>query len=217
MVEREDTHAAFMTFVKDVLYPLMRAGLYAEMCEEAERRLAMETDPDLRFAIISTTAMLLYQPENRDLCLYWSERLCEEFDDWPFAWTHMAMGFRDWNDAANADNLIALGHYETALQRAYAADQWVRYVLFDICRHLTQMEDWPALEARMREIIADLENTREIDIPFLEDDWLRFVMPGLLDADLVARYQALVAADRVRRRGLSEAELRPATIDELEP
>lgn len=217
MAEREDTHAAFMAFVNDVLYPLMRAGLYTEMCEEAERRLAMETDPDSRFDIISITATLLYQPENRDLCLYWSERLCEEFDDWPFAWTHMAMGFRDWNDAANADNRIALGHYETALQRAYAADQWVRYVLFDICRHLTQMEDAAALEVRMREIVADLQNTREIDIPFLEDDWLKRVPEAAIDLCLRDRYTRLVAADRVRRRGLSEAELRPATIDELEP
>ena len=69
----------------------------------------------------------------------------------------------------------------------------------------------------MREIIDDLKNKREIDIPFLEDDWLRFLMPGTLDDALVTRYRSLVAADRARRRGLSEVELSPATLDELEP
>ena len=73
------------------------------------------------------------------------------------------------------------------------------------------------LDACMREIIDDLKNKREIDIPFLEDDWLRFLMPGTLDDALVTRYRSLVAADRARRRGLSEDELSPATLDELEP
>ena len=44
---------------------------------------------------------------------------------------------------------------------------------------------WPKLDACMREIIDDLKNKREIDIPFLEDDWLRFLMPGTLDDALV--------------------------------
>ena len=54
------------------------------------------------------------------------------------------------------------------------------------------------------EIIADLENEREIDIPFLEDDWLKRVPKEEMDEDLRRTYQALVVADKARRRAASE-------------
>ena len=50
----------------------------------------------------------------------------------------------------------------------------------------------------------DLENEREVDIPFLEDDWLKRVPEGKMDEDLRRTYQALVVADKARRRAAVE-------------
>jgi len=208
---------AYVTFRKEVLNPLMRVRLYEEMYEEAEIYLAATRDPDVRFTLMSEMSLFVYGTSDEGMGFRWLERLCDEFPENPFAWTRMAGWYCLRRDPTPEQCRIALGHYKTALARARTADEWVRSVLFSICRLHVSAEDWSALEARMREIIDDLENKREIDIPFLEDDWLRFLMPGTLDDALVIRYRSLVAADRARRRGLSEAELRPATLDELEP
>lgn len=46
----------------------------------------------------------------------------------------------------------------------------MRYVLFDMCQLLANMENWSGLEARMREIISDLVVERELDALFLKDN-----------------------------------------------
>ncbi|MAN79421.1 MAG: hypothetical protein CMM77_09660 [Rhodospirillaceae bacterium] len=102
------------------------------------------------------------------------------------------------------EDLERLRDYETALDRARKCDQWVRDVLFYIYRHLRQLEDYDQHEAYMRETVADLENERELDIPFLEDDWLKRIPVGKMDEDLRFIYQADVAADKARRRAAAE-------------
>ena len=92
----------------------------------------------------------------------------------------------------------------------------VRYVLFDLCRCLAKAEDWERLEARIREIVADLETMRELDSTVLEDDWPMPTKNGALEPALVARYRRLATADRERQDRLG-SKAGPATLDELEP
>ena len=82
----------------------------------------------------------------------------------------------------------------------------MRYVLFDMCQLLANMENWSGLEARMREIISDLAVERELDALFLEDDWLQSIPKGAIDVSLVAQYRRLVAAPPNQRGGHRDAQ-----------
>ena len=192
---------AYTAFRDEVFFPLLEAERYVEMGEAAETYLVTEQDSAIRFRVISEIAVFLDVPGHKDVAFHWAERLCEEFNDSPFAWCRMGAWYRAPRRETPANNRVAFGHYETGLGHAPAADQWVRYVLFDMCRLLANMENWSGLEACMREINSDLAVERELDALFLEDDWLQGIPEGAIDVSLVAQYWRLVAAPPNRRGG----------------
>lgn len=191
----------YTAYRDEVFFPLSEAERYVEMGEAAETYLATEQSLAIRFRVMSEISVFLDIPGCEDIAIRWVERICEEFNDSPFACCRMGAWYREPRRTTPANNKIAFGHYETALGHARAADQWVRYVLFDMCRLLADMKSWSGLDACMREIISDLEMKREHDTLFLEDDWLQSIPEGAIDASLVAQYRRLVAAPPNRRGG----------------
>lgn len=185
---------AYTAYRDEVFFPLLEAEHFVEMGEAAETYLATEQNPAIRFRVMSEISVFLDVSGHEDVAFDWTERLCGEFEDSPFAWCRMAAWYREPRRTTPANNRAAYGYYEKALGHARAADQWVRYVLFDMCRLLANMENWSGLEARMREIISDLEMKREHDALFLEDDWLQGIPEGAIDVSFVAQYRRLVAA-----------------------
>ena len=124
---------AYVTFRKEVLSPLSRARLFAEMYEEAEIYLAATRDPDVRFTLMSEMSLFVYGTSDEGIGFRWLERLCDEFPDNPFAWTRMAGGIacgetRHRNNAGSRSVIT-----KRLLARARTADKWVRSVLFSIC------------------------------------------------------------------------------------
>lgn len=186
--------------------PLMNRRRYQDICDLIIEKLAVENNPEFRFELFSILLVHLSQIGDEADCKRWAETLTKEFDHYPYAWTAMARSGVGAPKRHNTheEDLEALGYYEIALDRARKCDQWVRDILFYSCRHLCGMEDFVRHEAYMREIMDDLENEREVDIPFLEDDWLKRVPEGKMDEDLRRTYQALVVADKARRRAAVE-------------
>ena len=213
----QDAQEKYQKYQDEILAPLMRQRRYHDVCDLIVEKLKIETDPEFRYELISILLIHLTQINDGAGRKHWVQILTKEFDHYPFDWTTMAtMGVgAPTRQNTRDEDLEALGYYRIALDRARKCDQWVRYVLFDICRHLCRMEDYEQHEAYMREIMEDLENAREFDIPFLEDDWLKRVPEGKMDEDLRRTYQALVVADKARRRaaGIEEG---PPTRAELE-
>jgi len=211
-----DEWNAYIEFRDRTFFPLLEEDRYTEIADAADAFLASEENPAVRFRVISEVSVFLDEPGPADVAFRWAERLCLEFPDYPFAWCRMGAWFCAPYRATPENYRVAVGHYETALRHARAADEWVRYVLFDLCRCLAKAEDWERLEARIREIVADLETKRELDSTVLEDDWPMPTEDGALEPALVARYRRLAAADRDRRDRLGY-KTGPATLDELEP
>lgn len=203
---QEDTQNRYEKFYQEVVRPLAKEKRYRDACDLFISKLEVETDAEFRFELIPDLCVYLTQVGDGDARLHWAEVLTKEFDSRPHAWTNMVnfgVGAPK-RQNTHEEDLEALGYYEIALDRARKCDQWVRDILFYICRHLCRMEDYQQHESYMREIVADLENEREIDIPFLEDDWLKRVPAGRMDEDLRRTYQVLVVADKARRRAASE-------------
>ena len=203
---REDSLRRYNEYREEVLTPLMKQRRYRDVCALVIEKLDAEDDPGFRYELISILLVHLSQIDDEAGRKHWTRILTKEFDHSPFAWATMAMmgvGAPKRHNTREED-LEALGYYKIALDRARESNQWIRDTLFDICRHLCRMEDYEQHEAYMREIMDDLKNEREIDIPFLEDDWLKRVPEGEMDEDLRRTYQAYVVADKARRRAASE-------------
>jgi hypothetical protein len=204
---QEESGRRYEKFYREIVRPLTKEKRYRDVCDLLIEKLDIETDPDFRFVLIPDLCVYLTQVGDGDACLHWATVLTEEFDDRPLAWSNMAIfgvGAHHNRPLDETENLQRLGYYEIALDRARKCDQWVRDALFDICRLVTSLQDYEQHEAYMREIMEDLENEREIDIPFLEDDWLKRVPEGKMDEGLRRTYQALVTADKARRRAALE-------------
>lgn len=202
----KEAQERYQKYRDEILAPLMQERRYHDICDLIIEKLDIEADPEFRFELFSLLLVHLSQIDDEAGCKRWAEALTKEFDHYPYAWTAMARSGVGAPKRHNTqdENLEALGCYRIALDRARKCDQWVRDVLFYICRHLCRMEDYEQHEAYMREIVADLENEREIDVPFLEDDWLKWVPEGKMDEDLRRTYQAYVGADKARRLAASE-------------
>lgn len=202
-------HSSLERYIKyrdEVIVPLMEQRRFREICDLLIAKLDVETDPEFRFELFSLLIVHLSQIDDEAGCKHWARVLTEEFDHKPYAWTTMArsgVGSPKRHNTREED-LEALRYYEIALDRAYKSNQWVRDVLFYICRHLCHLKDYEQHEFYMRRIIDDLDKARELDIPFLEDDWLERVPEGKMDEDLRRTYQAYVVADKSRCREASE-------------
>lgn len=199
---------------KNILEPLRKENRLTELSDRVEVVLEGELNPRVRFELISEMASAL-RLFDEVLSHDWIARLTAEFDEDPFAWCQ----FANWHfmpEQSTKDELqTVLNHYGTALERARAKNEFIRYVLFDICRILREAQDFAGLEERMREILQDLEIRREVDCPFVEADWLNGITDGAVDPDLAERFRRLEAADKERFKQLGY-EIRPATLDELE-
>jgi len=147
-----------------------------------------------------------------------AKRLTEEYPEDCLSWT----GFGMWyycsgttGQQREADNLTALSHFKVALKKARAANEWIRYILFDICRLLAWIERYDEINGYMREILADMEIKREIDIPFFECDWLRFTPEDKIDPDLAKTFREIRAKDQARIEKFGHTDS-PATLKDLQ-
>ena len=204
---QEESPKRYERFYREVVRPLAKEKRHRDVCDLLINKLDTETDPEFRFELIPDLCVYLMQVGEGEACVHWAIVLTEEFDEQPLAWTNMAIfgvGADHNHPLDESEKLQKLGYYKVALGRGRKKNESVRYVLFDICRILTDLKEYEQLDACMHEIIADLENEREIDIPFLEDDWLKRVPKEEMDEDLRRTYQALVVADKARRRAASE-------------
>lgn len=165
--------------------------------------LADETNRHVRFHLMTDVSMHMHVYGDKVFSLAWATRLCEEFDREPFAWARMASWYRfgvPGEPVPPEDMEKAVDCYLIALQRARAANEWVRDMLGDICRLPMDMEDYPRLEVTMQEILEDVRNRRRYDFPKFEGEWLKRIPEGAIDPDLLARFWRFVMADWMRRR-----------------
>lgn len=217
-MDNADPMARRQAYQEEVLIPLGRQKRFREICDWIVSTLETEDDPEFRFDLIPDLCLHLQMLGDNDACRHWATVLTKEFDDWPLAWTNIAIygvGSDHSGPLNGEERKQKLAYYEIALDRAYKKDEWVRYTLFATCRQLTFMKEYGRLADRMREIIADLDNKREIDIPFLEADWLKRVPEGAIDEEVRRTYESYVQADAARRR-VSVGEEGPTTRQELE-
>lgn len=204
-------------FQDNVVRPMLGERRYFELCDVIEAKLEAERDEDFRFMLIGELVLYLQLAGDDRSSLDWAVRRCQEFDASPIAWS--ALG--SWHfysmhpgHPTQDEMLTALKNYNIALRRARSANEWVRYVLFNICRVLADLEEYTKLEATMREILDDLETERENDSPRLEGEWLNRVPEDALDASLLERYKLLEQADAARMKRLGYGT-RPATLSAL--
>jgi len=205
-------------YKESALFPLVRAGRYTELCDDIKERLRNEPDSEFRYQLMSELVKFSGLAGREEEGFLWAERLCQEFDDSPFswsvfAWTYLHRAYR--GEASQEELEKALQLCETGLERARAKNEFVRFVLFDMCRVLVFMEDYVRLEKTIRDIVEDLETFREFDSPRIEAEWLQSVPESKLDTALVARFKRLEEADVERTQPLWP-EIRPATLDDLE-
>jgi len=197
---------------------MVLGGRYKELCETITTELLSEHDKEFRLMLMKHLVHFLRYAGDGEASLSWAKRICEEDATSPFAWTGLANWHLHANcpDVATRDDLMnALRYCEIALEKAHSADQFVWYVLFDTCRVLTDLEDYPRIENTMKEILCDLEFVREHHSPRIEGEWLYRVPEGKLQLELVLRFKELEAIDRERMRR-HRYETRPATLAELE-
>ena len=213
-----ETSARLRDNHEDIIRPMIRERRFAALHRTMAAVIADEKDCEFAFDLMAETSISLRIAGEKTLSLAWARRITEKFNDSPFAWTDLARWywFGSPSDPMRPENMrIALGHYETALARARTMDKHVRYILFDMCRLLTDLEDYPRLAGAMRDILDDLNNRRDIDIPRIKGEWLKRLPEGALAPGLIARYRRIMAADAARNPHLG-FRIHPATLDELE-
>jgi len=199
-----------------ILFPMVRDKRFRELCDRILELLATEHDPDCRFALITDlTTFLRYAGDDQE-SLRWAQSLTQEYADNPFAWTNLA-GWYFYSphpgSPSNKDRGRALEYFETALKIARQQNEFVRSVLFAICRVLTDMADYAALSEYMNEILLDMNIQREYDIPQFEADWLNRVPAGAIAPDLRETFIRLEAADSKRRQSNRFSTMAPTRSD----
>lgn len=220
MTESPEIQNKIRKFEEDVLHPLIREERYDELCEQITQRLSEETDPDFRYELKSdliTVLHLLDGAESR--CIRAGESLVEEFPDHPLAWLQLAKMYfyvPKGQERTPEGTSKAFQYFDKALYVARERDEWVRYVLFDLCRAFASMTQYDELELVMREIMEDLAHTRRLDIPKLEGDWLRRIPRGSLDGDLIERYIDLCHRSAKRWQELGDTAVTIPTLADLD-
>lgn len=200
------------------MFPLAGQGRFRELSEIIESQLETERDPEFRYELMSNLVHFLDLAGQYDESLQWAQALCVEFGESPFAWSVHAWRYihKAYRGEASEEELEkAYRLCETGLERARAKNEFVRFVLFDMCRVLAFMKNYERLEKTMREILKDLETFRKYDSPRIEAEWLKSVPTDKLDVTLVERFKRLEKADVERTQPLWP-EIQPATLDELE-
>jgi len=199
-----------------VVMPLVRNKRYSELRDRITELLDTESDPHLRGVLMNTLASHLHVGGMEEESLLWAKRQVEEFPEDPLAWSGLGSWYyyNPLREATSQEMNIAKEHYETALEKARASNEWVCSELYTLCRLLTDMKNYEELEARMREILHELTIKRETDVPQFECDWLKRVPDGKIDSDLVETFWALEVKDRRRVQKLRYDSL-PPTLDEL--
>jgi len=177
---------------KEIIGPLYRQKRFTEIENEISKILEDETDEYIRRSLISELSLFLHIGGAQfsgliTKSLHWENKLIEEFPDDPSSWSSLA-GWYFYSPVkghpTKEEMEIALGHYETALKKAYAGNEWVRNIMFYICRLMAKMEDYDGLDYWMREALKDMKVKRTYDIPQFECEWLNYTPEDKIDPDL---------------------------------
>ncbi len=198
--------------------PMIREKRFRELGDRIIEMLETEYDPDLRFAFIVDLTTFLHLAGDEERSLRWAENLTVEFPDNPIAWTRIAKCYSPLlhpGSPTDANTIKAFESYQMALEVARQKDEFVRYVLFDICRFLRDVRDYERLIEYMNEILADMETQRTYDIPQFEADWLRQLPTNAIDPELRRTFIRLEAADQLRRQ-TKKFSTKPPTFSDLE-
>lgn len=215
----EEQQQFLNTYFDDIVAPLVKQRRFDDLCDRLFELLADVTSAEIRYQLRADLSGYLRLAGKEEEGFRQALELADEFKDWPRAWMHLGAWYFYTPHPGHPtpeEQQKALAHYETALAVAYEHDEWVRFVLYDICRVLTAMEDYPALESRMREIINDLANARRTDMPAVERDWTERIPEGAIDPVFRERYVALSKASYRRWRRLGEDRLTVPTLADLE-
>ncbi|MEL0021520.1 MAG: hypothetical protein VW709_16780, partial [Rickettsiales bacterium] len=174
---------------------LVRKQQYVKVCETIKETMENERDEEFRFILMGE--LVLYYELAGDYCasLYWARRKSENYGHLPAAWTSLA-GWYFYSTRpgrpTTEDMLKALGYLETALDKTKASGASPLYVLFEVCRVLTALKDYPKLERTMRAILKKSETHRCADSYRLEAEWLKTIPDGCLDDGLVTQFNLLI-------------------------
>lgn len=212
----------FHEFYSNVLRPLMKRMGHRAVCDRMIEEMKVERNPTFRMdmqAFLVTELLALRTEEGNAEAFHWARHHVVEFEDEPFAWTHLGFTLVSGpHDRAPTPEEIAEGlqHYQTAVDKARARDEWVRFVLFDVIRALMKVEDYVGVEHRMREVLDDLTNKRLSDIPAVEREWVKRIPEGAVDPLLLERWDQLSKASYRRWRRLGEERLSVPTLADLE-
>jgi len=217
LIMAEDGHEKFRQISEKVISPLYRQKRFSELRDRVIEILDSESDPDLRKSLMSELAVTFYRPGWVDESRKWAHCRADEYPEDPHSWSYLAHWYLysdPEKDGIENGQEIGLKNYKIALQKARESNEWVRSTLFDICRALTHIGDYKAVEKRMREILKDLEIKREIDVPFLECDWLEHIPEGKIDLELAEEFLTLNDKDkeRIKKHGHKDS---PPTLDDL--
>jgi hypothetical protein len=199
-------------YEQSVIVPLYLEGQIAEMLARAETFLPALPPDESRKSFMSTIASLLAVSEGfEEQALVWLNRRIAEDSEDPMGWS--ALASHHWIDADGGNPALlrkAMDASGIALEKAWAARKWLRWVLADRCRIAADAKRFDIVEAAMAEILDDWPCKCEIDVPFFEWDWLKRVPEGAIDPALRARYEATVAQVLAKRAERDAREAAPA-------
>ena len=189
-----DPEKRVVVFRESLLYPLQRENRLAELNDWAQVILESELNPSVSFELISDLASA-FRLFDEALGYRWVSRLTAEFDEDPLDWCQIAR----WHfmpERSTPDEMrTILRYYETALERARAKNEFARYILFDICQILRDMQIFISLEKRVR-VLQDLKIKREVYCQFVEGKRLNGVPYCVVDPATTARFRGLETAEK---------------------
>jgi len=196
---------------------LLRHEHLPDFIEYLEIVLDLELDTGLRHQLEGEFISSLYMVGRIDDAIAYAQDVTDERPDDALAWRRLAsryhLGSRP-DFSSPADRGRAIFYLKKGVAAGRRSNKWLRLVMHDLCRALRANEDYAALEQSMIELMEDLKTPRDVDIPFLEADWLRNLPDGALSEETLTRYHKLMQAEQGRREAAGDNDYVP-TLEDL--
>lgn len=201
----DEDEDAIERFFREAIEPLMRRSAWSDAVVRLRHELDQEDGIGRRLLLMShLNRFLLLDGRDNDALAVIREMTVLAPDD-PLNWSRLAAWHfycHGFYDAASEDLEPALKAIDTGIAKAHPSGDLLRYCLNERCRIAVAMKRYDLLEETMRQILA-IAPRRGIPDIRIEDDFLRLVPEGAIDARLLADYQRAYAAREARRAGPS--------------